>query len=165
MAQDFSFDVVSRVDMQEVKNAVDQAMREVGTRYDFKGSVCDIELDEDNNLFKLSADNEFKLKALIEVLESKLFRRGVSIKALGYGKVEPASKGTVRQEVKIQQGVETEKARRMVKLVKEMGLKVQAQIQGDQVRVSGKVKDQLQAAMQMLKQQDFGIDLQFVNYR
>src|SRR5207253_1486467 len=98
MAQDFSFDVVSRVDLQEVKNAVDQAMREVGTRYDFKGSVCHIELDEENNALKLTADNEFKLKALIEVLESKLFRRGVSIKALGYGKVEPAAKGTVRQE-------------------------------------------------------------------
>jgi hypothetical protein len=164
MAQDFSFDVVSRVDLQEVKNAVDQAMREVGMRYDFKGTVCDIKLDEEETL-KLAADNEFKLKALIEVLESKLFKRGVSLKSLAYGKMEPASKGTVRQEVKIQQGVETEKARKMVKLIKDMGLKVQAQIQGDQLRVSGKVKDQLQAVMQMLKQQDFGIDLQFVNYR
>jgi uncharacterized protein YajQ (UPF0234 family) len=164
MAQDFSFDVVSRVDLQEVKNAVDQAMREVGTRYDFKGTVCNIELDEEESL-KLAADNEFKLKALIEVLESKLFKRGVSLKSLSYGKMEPAAKGTVRQEVKIQQGVETEKARKMVKLIKDMGLKVQAQIQGDQLRVSGKVKDQLQSVMQMLKQQDFGIDLQFVNYR
>jgi cyclic-di-GMP-binding protein len=164
MAQDFSFDVVSRVDIQEVKNAVDQAMREVGTRYDFKGTVCSIDLDEEETL-KLAADNEFKLKALIEVLESKLFKRGVSLKSLSYGKMEPASKGTVRQEVKILQGVETEKARKMVKLIKDMGLKVQTQIQGDQLRVSSKVKDQLQSVMQMLKQQDFGIDLQFVNYR
>ena len=164
MAQDFSFDVVSRVDLQEVKNALDQVRREVGTRYDFKGSMASVELEDDQTL-KLAAENEYRLKALIEVLEGKLFKRGVSLKSLVYGKVEPASKGTVRQEAKVQQGVEIEKGRKMVKLIKDSGLKVQAQIQGDQVRVSSKVKDQLQSAIQLLKAEDFGIDLQFVNYR
>jgi cyclic-di-GMP-binding protein len=163
MAQDFSFDVVSRVDMQELKNAVDQTRREIGTRFDFKNSVSNVTLEEAS--LKLVSDDEYRLKALIEVLEGKLVRRGVSLKALEWGKVEPAAKGTVRQEVKVRQGIDADKARQMSKLIRDSKLKVQVQIQGDQLRVSSKVKDQLQAAIQLLKSQDLGIDLQFVNYR
>ena len=163
MAQDFSFDVVSKVDMQELKNALDQTMREIGTRFDFKNSVSNVTLEE--TTLKLVSDDEFRLKALIEVLEGKLVRRGISLKALEWGKIEPAAKGTVRQEVKVRQGIDTDKARQISNLIRDSKLKVQAQIQGDQLRVSSKVKDQLQAVMQLLKAQDLGIDLQFVNYR
>ncbi len=163
MAQDFSFDVVSRVDMQELKNAVDQTLREIGTRFDFKNSVSNVTLEE--TTLKLVSDDEYRLKALIEVLEGKLVRRGVSLKALEWGKVEPAAKGTVRQEVKVRQGIDGDKARQLGKLIRDSKLKVQVQIQGDQLRISSKVKDQLQSAMQILKSQDLGIDLQFVNYR
>src|SRR5947207_7723688 len=163
MAQDFSFDVVSKVDLQELKNAVDQTLREIGTRFDFKDSVSNVEMD--GSTLKLHSDDEYRLKALIEVLQGKLVRRGVSLKALEYGKLEPAAKGTVRQEITVRQGIDTDKARQMSKVIRDSKLKVQAQIQGDQLRVSSKVKDQLQAVQQLLKAQDLGIDLQFVNYR
>jgi uncharacterized protein YajQ (UPF0234 family) len=163
MAQDFSFDVVSKVDVQELKNAVDQTLREVGTRFDFKNSVSNVTLED--SALKLVSDDEYRLKALIEVLEGKLVRRGVSLKALEWGKVEPAARGTVRQEVKVRQGIDADKARQISKLIRDSKLKVQAQIQGDQLRVSSKAKDQLQAAIQLLKSEDLGIDLQFVNYR
>ncbi|MBK8727474.1 MAG: YajQ family cyclic di-GMP-binding protein [Holophagaceae bacterium] len=164
MATDCSFDVVSKVDIAEVKNAVDQAMKEIGQRYDFKGSSSKIEVKDDNQLI-LHADDETKLKAVVDVLQSKLHKRGVSIRAMEYGKIDPASKGTVRQEVKINQGIPVEKAKKLVALLKDAKLKVQAAIQGDQLRVSGKDKDALQEAMGLMKKNDQGLDLQFTNYR
>jgi uncharacterized protein YajQ (UPF0234 family) len=164
VAQDNFFDVVSRVDVQEVKNAVDQAMREVANRFDFKHSVSDIELEGDG--LRLTSDDEFKLKALTEILQGKLTRRGVSLLALDYGKIEPAAKGTVRQHISLKQGVDAETGRKIIRLIKELGLKVQTQYQGDQVRVTGKSKDDLQRVIQMLRSRDdLGVALQFVNYR
>jgi hypothetical protein len=164
MATECSFDVVSKVNLDEVKNAMGMAMKEIGQRYDFKGSVSDIEL-KDDALMILKSDDEVKLKAVIDVLQSKLIKRGVSIRSMEYGKVEPAAKGTVRQEVKILQGIPTEKAKAMVKAIKDAKLKVQAAIQGEQLRISGKSKDELQDCMGLLKKNDQGLDLQFTNYR
>jgi len=164
MANECSFDVVSKVDLDEVKNAVTQAMKEIGQRFDFKGSVSSIELKEDTVL-ALHSDDEVRLKAVIDVLQSKLFKRGVSIKNLEYGKIEGASKGTVRQDIKILQGIPTEKAKGLVKVLKESKIKVQAAIQSDQVRVSGKNRDDLQEAIALLKKNDQGLELQFTNYR
>ncbi|MBP1628202.1 MAG: YajQ family cyclic di-GMP-binding protein [Holophagaceae bacterium] len=164
MASECSFDVVSKVNMDEVKNAIVQAMKEIGQRYDFKGSISDIEL-KDDSVLALKSDDEARLTAVIDVLQSKLFKRGVSIKNLEYGKVEPATKGTVRQEVKILQGVPGEKAKALVKVIKDAKLKVQASIQGDQVRVTGKSKDDLQECMALLKKNDQGLELQFTNFR
>jgi uncharacterized protein YajQ (UPF0234 family) len=164
MAGECSFDVVSKVNLDEVKNAITQAMKEIGHRYDFKGSVSNIELKEDK-LLLLNSDDDMKLKAVIDVLQSKLFKRGVSIKNMEYGKVEPATKGTVRQEVKILQGIPSEKAKALVKVIKDAKLKVQASIQGDQLRISGKSKDDLQGCIALLKQNDQGLELQFTNFR
>jgi uncharacterized protein YajQ (UPF0234 family) len=163
VAQDNSFDVVSDVSMMEVSNAVQQAMKEIRQRFDFKGSASDISLEGTG--LTLISDDEAKLKSVIDVLQTKLARRSVSLKALEYGRIEPAAKGTVRQVVTIHKGIPSEKAREIVKRVKALGLRVQAQIQEDQVRVSGKNRDDLQAVIQALKGQDFGIDLQFTNYR
>lgn len=162
---DSSFDVVSKVDMQEVKNAVDQAEREIGTRFDFKGSDSEIKLDEKTGTLALASDNETRMKALIDVLQSKLHKRGIDIRALDLGKLEEASKGTVRQEAKIRQGLDSDTAKKIVKLIKDKGLKVQAAIQGDQVRVSGKVRDDLQAVIAALKAAELEVPLQFINYR
>lgn len=164
MASDCSFDVVSKVDLDEVKNAVTQATKEIGQRYDFKGSVSKIELKPEGVL-ALTSDDDVRLKAVVDVLQSKLVKRGVSIRAMEFGKVEPASKGTVRQEVKILQGIPSEKAKGLVKVIKDAKLKVQAAIQGDQLRISGKNKDDLQEAMALLKKNDQGLDLQFTNLR
>lgn len=164
MANECSFDVVSKVDLDEVKNAVTQAMKEIGQRFDFKGSVSSIEL-KDDTVLALHSDDEVRLKAVIDVLQSKLFKRGVSIKNLEYGKIEGASKGTVRQDIKILQGIPTEKAKGLVKVLKESKIKVQAAIQSDQVRVSGKNRDDLQEAIALLKKNDQGLELQFTNYR
>jgi cyclic-di-GMP-binding protein len=164
MASDCSFDVVSKVDLDEVKNAVTQATKEIGQRYDFKGSVSKIELKPEGAL-ALTSDDEVRLKAVIDVLQSKLVKRGVSIRSMEFGKVEPASKGTVRQDVKILQGIPSEKAKGLVKVIKDAKLKVQAAIQGDQLRISGKNKDDLQEAMTLLKKNDQGLDLQFTNLR
>ena len=158
-----SFDVVSQVDGQEIDNAVNQARKEIGQRYDFKGSQTEIELD-DNEIRIFSAD-DYKVKAVVEVLQSKFARRQVPLKALIYGKVEPAAGGRARQVITVQQGIETEKARRIVKVIKDSKLKVQSQVQGDQVRVTGKKRDDLQQVLQLLKQQDFDLPLQFVNFR
>jgi len=159
-----TFDVVSQVDMQEVRNAVDQAQREVSTRYDFKDTGSEIELGEKE--IRLHSATEDRLKALIQVLEEKLVRREVSLKALAYGKVEEAAKGTVRQTAALNVGISDEKARAINKFVKGLNLKgVSSQTQGDQLRVSGKKKDDLQAAIAALKAEDFGIPLQFVNFR
>ena len=165
MAAESSFDVVSKVDMQELKNAVDQAVREIGTRFDFKGSVSEIDLDEKKGVIDLVSDNETRMKALIDVLQSKLIKRGIDIKALDMGKMEEAAKGTVRQQATVRQGLDSETAKKVVKMIKDAGLKVQAQIQGDQVRVAGKVRDDLQAVIQLLKAADLDAPLQFVNYR
>jgi uncharacterized protein YajQ (UPF0234 family) len=163
MAGSNSFDVVSEVNMMEASNAVQQAMKEIRQRFDFKGSVSDIKLEGD--VLTLNSDDEVRLKAVIDVLTTKLVKRGVSLKALQYGKIEPAAKGTVRQVVTIQKGIPTEKAKEIVKFIKGTGIRVQAAIQENQVRVSGTNRDDLQAVMGSLKGQDFGLDLQFTNYR
>ncbi len=159
-----SFDVVSQVNLQEVDNALNQAVKEIQTRYDFKGTKSEIRRGE-KGAFTIIADDEFKRKAVLDVVQSKLVKRGVSLKAMQLDKIEPAASGTLRQEVTFQSGIPTEKAKEIVKLLKEAKLKVQAQIQDEQVRVSGKNKDELQAAIQALKARDFGLDLQFTNYR
>jgi uncharacterized protein YajQ (UPF0234 family) len=158
-----SFDIVSSVDLQEVKNALAQATKEIHTRFDLKGSGSSVELQGEEIL--LASADEFKLKAVRDVLEERLVKRNVPLKALSYGAVEQALGGTVRQRVTLQKGIPTDKAREMVKLIKTTKLKVQAAIQGDQLRVSGKSKDDLQAVMQMLRGTDLGIDMQFTNRR
>ena len=159
-----TFDIVSKVDMQEVSNAVQQALKEIHTRYDLKDSKSDIQIDAKEGLVLASAD-EYKLKAVNDILQGKLFKRGVSLKSLTYGTIEPAASSTVRQKVGLQQGIPIEKAREIVKVLKNSKLKVQASIQGDFVRVSGKDRDALQEAIALLKQSDFGMDMQFTNYR
>jgi uncharacterized protein YajQ (UPF0234 family) len=158
-----SFDVVSSVDLQEVKNAIGQAMKEIVTRFDLKGSGSELSLEGEEIL--LASADEFKLKSIKDVLEGRLVKRGVPLKALSYGTLEKALGGTVRQRVSLQKGIPSEKAREIVKLIKGSKLKVQAAIQGDQVRVSGKNKDDLQSVIRLLKESDLGIDMQFTNYR
>ena len=158
-----SFDIVSTVDLQEVKNAIAQAMKEIGTRFDLKGSGSDIQLQGEE--IQLASGDEFKLKAVRDVLETRLVKRNVPLKALSWGNVDSALGGTVRQKVSLQKGIPTDKAREIVKLIKGTKLKVQAAIQGEQVRVTGKNRDDLQAVIQMLREQDLGIDMQFTNYR
>lgn len=164
MAKDSSFDVVSEVDLQEVANAVDQAKREAATRYDFKGATIEVEWDG-KSLITLTADSEFRLDALIEVLKGKMAKRGVAMRALDFGKREPAAKGGSRQTVTVKRGISTDDGKKIVAAIKSTKLKVQAQLQDDQVRVSGKSRDDLQAVITTLKGQDFGIELQFINYR
>lgn len=163
MAQEFSFDVVSKTDMQEVANAVQQAQKELAQRFDFKGSKSSIELAADEIV--LISDDEGKLRSVKDILETKLVKRHVALKALDYQKIEPASGGTVRQRAKIVQGIESEKAKAIVKTIKDAKMKVQASIQSDQVRVTGRNKDELQKAIALVKEGDFGIPLQFTNYR
>jgi hypothetical protein len=159
-----TFDVVSQVDMQEIRNAVDQASREVSTRYDFKGTDSSIELTD--KAIELHTESEQRLQALTQVLEEKLVKRKVSLKSLSYGKVEEATKGTVRQTVTLSVGINQDKAKDIGKFLKELGLKgVSHQLQGDQLRVSGKKRDDLQEAIQALREHDFGIPLQFENFR
>jgi uncharacterized protein YajQ (UPF0234 family) len=165
MAQQNTFDVVSKIDLAEVKNAVNQALKELHQRYDFKGTNSDITLDEKEFKLVLATASEFTLRALNDVLQQKLVRRNVSLKALSYGKVEPAAKDSVRQTVTLQQGIPMEKAREIVKYIKDTKLRVQASINGDFVRVSGKDRDTLQQVITALKEKDFGIDMQFTNYR
>jgi uncharacterized protein YajQ (UPF0234 family) len=165
MAQQNTFDVVSKVDMAEVKNAVNQAMKEVQQRFDFKGTNSSVTLEEKEHAIVLATASEFTLRSLNDVLQQKLVRRGVSLKALTYGKIEPAAKESVRQTVALQQGIPIEKAREIVKFIKDSKLKVQASINGDFVRVGGKDRDTLQQVIALLKQKDFGIDMQFTNYR
>jgi uncharacterized protein YajQ (UPF0234 family) len=163
--QDFSFDVVSKVDLQEVANAVQQASKEIATRFDFRGSISKIEWDEKELNLTLTSEDAGKLKSVVDILETRLVKRGIAVKALDFGKIEPAAGGAVRQVVKIQQGIPSEKAKAIVRTIKDRKLKVQAAIQADQVRVSGRVKDDLQAAMAILRAEDFGLPLQFTNYR
>ncbi len=158
-----SFDVACKVDPQAVADAVHQATREIQTRYDLKQTKSQVAVEKDE--IAVHADNDFVLKQVLDLLQSKLHRRGVPLKALSYGKVEPASGGTVRQRIAIQQGIPMEKAKEIVRLVKDTKLRVQAQIQEDHVRVFGKNKDDLQAVIKLLRERDLGIETQFTNYR
>jgi uncharacterized protein YajQ (UPF0234 family) len=162
---DNSFDVVSEVEMPEVVNAIQQALKEVQTRYDLKDSKSTIELNEKDRKILLHSQDEYKIKAVTEILQSKLVKRKVPLKALSYGTITPAGGATVRQEISLQQGIPIEKAREIVKAIKDTKKKVQASIQGELVRVSGKDRDSLQDIIQMLRAADFGIDMQFTNYR
>ncbi|PYS69875.1 MAG: YajQ family cyclic di-GMP-binding protein [Acidobacteria bacterium] len=163
MAQQNSFDIVSQVDHAEVTNAVNQTLKEVRQRFDFKGSHANVASEEKELV--LTAEDETKLRNMNDILQQKLVRRGVPLKALSYGAVEPAAGGTVRQRVQIQQGIPQEKAKDIVKLIKDSKVKVQASIQGDTVRVSGRDRDTLQEVIAALKAKDFGINMQFTNYR
>lgn len=164
MATENSFDIVSKVDLQEVRNAVDQATKEVLTRFDLKNSKSSIEFDNKEKV-TLASQDEYTLGAVKDILQNKLVKRGVSLKGLKYGALIPASHNSVRQEVTLQQGIPSEKAKDIVKTIKDSKRKVQASIQGDTVRVSGKDRDELQAIIALLKQKDFGLDMQFTNYR
>jgi len=165
VADQFSFDVVSEVNMQEMRNVVDQATKEIKQRFDFKDSKTEITLKEKEKELAIVSDDEYKLNAVIDIIKTKCTRRGVSLRAFTYGAIEPAMKGTVRQTAKIQSGIASEKAKEITKAVKDSKLKVQAQIQGEQVRILSKSKDELQATMAFLTRKDFNIDLQFTNYR
>jgi hypothetical protein len=165
MAQDNSFDIASKVDIQEVRNAIDQAMKEIRQRFDLKDSKSEIQLGEGDKEIQLASKDEYKLEAVKDILAQKLVKRGVSLKNLTYGKIEPAAGSSVRQKVALQQGIPVEKAKEIVRLVKESKKKVQASIQGDTVRVSGRDRDDLQAIIALLRGRDLGVELQFTNYR
>jgi uncharacterized protein YajQ (UPF0234 family) len=163
MAQQNSFDIVSQVDRAEISNAINQTLKEVGQRFDFKGSHANVALEKEELV--LTAEDETKLRNMNDILQQKLVRRGVPLKALSYDTVEPAAGGTVRQRAQIQQGIPQDKAKDIVKLIKDSKAKVQASIQGDTVRISGKDRDTLQQVIATLKAKDFGINMQFTNYR
>ncbi len=164
MASDNSFDIVSKVDIQEARNAIEQAIKEVRARFDLKDSNSEIKLEGEDTIQLASAD-EYKLKAVTEILQQKLVKRGISLKSLTYAKVEQASGSSVRQKITLTQGIPIEKAKEIVKLLKESKKKIQGSIQGDSVRVGGKDRDTLQEAIALLKGHDFGLDMQFTNYR
>jgi len=163
MAAENSFDVVSKIDMSEVTNAVMQAMKEIGQRFDFKGSKSNIAQEKD--ALVIVSDDEYKLKSVIDILQNKLVKRGVPIRNVSFGKVEAALAGSVRQRLTLQQGIPVDKAKEIVKAIKDSKIKVQASIQADQVRVSGKSRDDLQSVIQLLKGKEYGIELQFDNFR
>ncbi|KGP75922.1 hypothetical protein JT05_08000 [Desulfosporosinus sp. Tol-M] len=163
MAKDSSFDIVSKVDMPEVNNAVQQAQKEVANRFDFKNSKSSIKLEADKIV--LISDDDFKLSNVVDILEGKLVKRGVSLRALEYGKAQKAAGDTVKQEIKLLQGITQEKSKLMIKVLKDSKIKVVSSIQGDEIRVTGKNKDDLQAVITLLRKEDFGIELQFINYR
>ncbi len=165
MAADNSFDIVSKVEIQEVKNAIDQATKEVNARFDLKDSKSTIKLEGDEKSLELASADNYKLEAVTQILEQKLIKRGISIKSLEYGTVEPASGKSVRQKVTLKQGIAGEKAKEIVKLVKDSKKKVQATIQGETVRITGKDRDTLQETIALLKGHEFGIDMQFTNFR
>jgi uncharacterized protein YajQ (UPF0234 family) len=166
MATNSSFDVTTGVDLQEVDNAINQARKEIAQRYDFKGAAVEVEFKRPEWLILLSADSDMLMRALLDIVQSKLFKRGVPVKNLDIGEVKPAGGDTLRREVKLKMALDTETAKRVAAAIKDAKLKkVQAAIQGDQVRVSSPSKDELQAAMQLLRAQDFGVELKFGNYR
>jgi uncharacterized protein YajQ (UPF0234 family) len=162
---DNSFDVVSKIELPEVSNAIQQSMKEISTRFDLKDSHSEIELNEKDHKIVLASLDEFKLKAVNEIFQQKLVKRKVPLKGLTYGPVIPATGSTVRQEITLQQGIPIEKSRDIVKKIKDSKLKVQAAIQGDLIRVSSRDRDTLQQVIQLLRNSDFGIDMQFINYR
>ena len=165
MADEHSCDIISKVDLQEVLNAVQQAMKEISQRFDFKGSKSSIELNKEKHEITVSSDDDHKLKTVLDILQSKLVKRGISLKALQYGKIEQASGGTVRQLITLQQGIPTEKAKEIVKIIKDTKMKVQAEIQKDQVRLRAKKIDDLQAIMKLLREKNLDIHVDFSNYR
>lgn len=160
-----SFDIVVNVDLQEVDNAISQAQKELAQRYDFKGSKSKIEWDGKKKEISVVGDDDYKLKAVVDILQSKMIKRGISIRNLVMGKAEPAFEGTLRQKITLQQGIPSEKAKEINKLIKDHKLKVQSQIQDEQVRVTGKKKDDLQEAIGIVRQADLGLDFQFTNFR
>lgn len=162
-AKDFSFDIVSKVDQQEVRNAVDQAQKELANRYDFRGSKCEIRFEKDE--ITLVADDEFKMEQLKDILFSKLLKRGIDARQIDYGKAEAGTGMTIRQKVEFKQGIQQDEAKKIVKQIKDKGLKVQAQIQGDELRVSGKDKDELQKTQAFVKGLDLAVPVNFTNYR
>ncbi|CAG5077591.1 UPF0234 protein yitK [Thermobacillus xylanilyticus] len=163
MASEASFDIVSKVDMQELTNAVRQAEKEIETRFDFKGSKSSITIEKDELV--VVSDDEYKLKSVIDILQGKMVKRGVPIRNLEYGKIEPAALSTVRQRIRLKQGIDQNAAKKINTMIRDSKLKVKSQIQGDQIRVSGKSRDDLQAVIRMLKAADVGVELQFTNYR
>src|SRR4051812_17626865 len=165
MASDNSFDVVSKIDIQELNNAMQQALKEIHTRFDLKDSKSDIKLEEKDSVITVSSADDFKLKAVNDILQNKMVKRGISLKALTFESIEPAAGGTVRQKIKMQQGIATEKAKEIVRIIKDSKMKLQASIQGETVRISGKDRDTLQQAIALLRKADIGIDMQFTNYR
>ena len=165
MADTSSFDIVSEVNLQEVDNAINQARKEIGQRYDFKGSKSSMDLDQKEKKILVVSDDDFRMKSVVDILQNKLIKRGVPLKALDYGPITPAAGGTVRQDIGLRVGIDKENAKLIVKMIKDTKLKVQAQIMDDQVRVSGKSKDDLQAVITMLKAAELKFALQFVNYR
>jgi uncharacterized protein YajQ (UPF0234 family) len=165
MPETFSFDIVSEVNLQEVDNAINQTSKEIGQRYDFKGTKSSIDLDQKEKRLTILSDDDFKLKSVIDILQTKLIKRGVPVKALKYGAVEPAAAGTVRQIISLRVGIDKEDAKLIVRKIKDTKLKVQASIMEDQVRVSGRDKDDLQSIMKMLRDADLVFAMQFTNYR
>ena len=165
MPETFSFDIVSEVNLQETDNAINQARKEIAQRYDFKGSKSSIELDLKEKKIAVASDDDFRLKAVVDILQNKMIKRGVPLKALDYGTVEPAAGGTVRQVIGLRVGIDKENARLIVKMIKDSKLKVQAQIMDDQVRVSGKAKDDLQSVMKLVRDAELKFAVQFTNYR
>ncbi|WP_426446977.1 YajQ family cyclic di-GMP-binding protein [Paenibacillus sp. S-38] len=163
MSSENSFDIVSKLDMQEMNNAINQAEKEIATRFDFKGSKSSIALDKEELV--VVSDDDFKLQNVLDILQSKMAKRGISLKNLEYGKVEGASSGTVRQRIKVKQGVDQDNAKKINIMIRDSKLKVKSQIQGDQIRVTGKSKDDLQAVMALLRKADLPLDLQFINFR
>jgi cyclic-di-GMP-binding protein len=163
MSSESSFDIVSKLDMQEMNNAINQAEKEIATRFDFKNSKSSITLEKDELV--VVSDDDFKLQNVLDILQSKMAKRGISLKNLEYGKVEPASGSTVRQRIKVKQGVDQDNAKKINILIRDSKLKVKSQIQGDQIRVTGKSKDDLQQVIQLLRKADLPLDLQFINFR
>lgn len=164
MAKEPSFDVVSEVDMQEVNNAINQTVKEITQRFDFKGTKSTVEI-ENGNAIKIVTEDDTRMRNIVDILQSKFIKRGVAIKNLEYGKVEPAASGMVRQSIKVKQGIDADIAKKITKDIKNMKVKVQATLQDDQIRVSGKKIDDLQAVIAFLKGQDYGVELQFSNFR
>lgn len=165
MADEHSLDIVSKVDLQEVLNAVQQAMKEISQRFDFKNSKSDIELNKDKHEITVASDDESKLASVIDILQTKLVKRGISLKALNYGKIEQASGGTAKQIITLQQGIPVEKSKDIVKIIKDTKMKIQAEIQKDQVRVKAKKIDDLQAIMSIIRGKDLDIHIEFINFR
>lgn len=163
MASENSFDIISKMDMQELNNAVNQTEREIETRFDFKGSKSSLKIDKE--ALVIASDDEYKLNAVIDILQTKMIKRGLSLKNVEYGKIEPASMGTVRQRLTLKQGIDQENSKKINILIRDSKLKVKSQIQGDQIRVTGKNKDDLQQIMQLLRKADLTLDLQFTNFK